>query len=52
MKDLEEELETTRRQVNAAVCGAEFKKDKLEEKIVQLEDQIRKDKEDAEVHFT
>ncbi|XP_039754802.1 myosin-7 isoform X2 [Pararge aegeria] len=49
VKNLEEELETSRRQVTAAVSGAEYKKEKLEEKIVVLEDQIKKEAEDAEL---
>ncbi|XP_069357809.1 axoneme-associated protein mst101(2)-like isoform X2 [Maniola hyperantus] len=49
IKNLEEELETTRRQIAAAVCGAEYKKDKLEQKIVNLEDAIEKEKKDEKI---
>ncbi|XP_045769692.1 axoneme-associated protein mst101(2)-like isoform X2 [Maniola jurtina] len=49
IKDLEEELETTRRQIAAAVCGAEYKKEKLEQKIVNLEDEIEKEKDDEKL---
>ncbi|XP_072932888.1 uncharacterized protein [Epargyreus clarus] len=49
VKQLEEELETARRQVAAAMCGAEVKKDKIEQKIVELEKKIRNEKEDEQL---
>ncbi|CAK1585652.1 unnamed protein product [Parnassius mnemosyne] len=47
IKQLEEDLETARRQIAAAECGAEVKKEKIENKIVELEEKIRREK-DAE----
>lgn len=41
---LQEELETAKRQVVATVCGCEAKKDRIDEKIDELEKTIRKDK--------
>ncbi|CAH2084508.1 unnamed protein product [Euphydryas editha] len=49
VKDLEQELETAKRQVSAAICGAEIKKDKIEEKIDELEGKIKKEKEDEQL---
>lgn len=46
---LEEELETTRRQMQAAACGADVKKEKIDEKINQIEDKINQEKEDEMV---
>lgn len=50
IKELEEELETARRQVAATVCGAEVKKEKIETKITDLEQKIRKEKEEEKVN--
>lgn len=49
VKDLEEELETAKRQVAATVCGAEVKKEKIEEKIQEIEEKIKKEKEDEQL---
>ncbi|XP_045523402.1 myosin-2 isoform X1 [Pieris brassicae] len=46
---LEQELETARRQIAAAENGAYVKKDKIEEKIEELEQKIRKEKEDEKL---
>lgn len=52
VKSLEEELEIAKRQVTAAMCGAEVKKDKIEEKIEELEDKIKKEKQNEQVSST
>ncbi|XP_026496411.2 myosin-4 isoform X1 [Vanessa tameamea] len=49
VQELEEELETTRRQVSTAVWGAEIQRDKIEEKIDELEDKIKKEKEEEQL---
>lgn len=49
IRELEEELETARRQVAAAACGAEVKKENIEGKIEDLEQKIRKEKEDEKL---
>ncbi|XP_026744507.1 axoneme-associated protein mst101(2)-like isoform X1 [Trichoplusia ni] len=45
IKELQEELETTKRQISAALCGAESKKEVIEERITELESQLRRDTE-------
>lgn len=52
IKELEEELETAKRQVAATVCGADVKKEKIETKIAELEQKIRKEKEEQQVSKT
>ncbi|CAH2047458.1 unnamed protein product, partial [Iphiclides podalirius] len=47
VKHLEEELESAKRQVAAAECGAEVKREKIEEKINELENKIRIEKEEG-----
>ncbi|XP_063826893.1 axoneme-associated protein mst101(2) isoform X3 [Ostrinia nubilalis] len=49
IKELEEELETTKRQMAAAVCGAEVKKGKLNEQINKIENEILKEKENEKL---
>ncbi|XP_059057391.1 rootletin-like isoform X2 [Achroia grisella] len=49
IKNLEEELETANRQVAATLCGAEVKKEQIEEKIQELEGKIQKEKEDEKL---
>lgn len=46
---LEEELDTAKRQITATVCGGEAKKEKIEEEISDLESQLRKDQETGKV---
>lgn len=46
---LQEELETAKRQVLATVCGCEAKKGRIDEKIDELEKVIRKDKKNDHV---
>ncbi|CAH1636359.1 unnamed protein product [Spodoptera littoralis] len=45
VQELEEELDTAKRQIAATVCGGEAKKEKIEEQISDLEVQLRKDQE-------
>ncbi|XP_047024915.1 axoneme-associated protein mst101(2) isoform X2 [Helicoverpa zea] len=45
VRELEEELEITKRQVAVTICGGEVKKEKIEEKISDLESQLRRDTE-------
>lgn len=49
IKELEEELETTKRQMAATVCGATVKKEKIDEQIHKLERAINKEKENEKV---
>lgn len=49
VKELEEELETAKRQIAATICGGEVKKEKVDEKISELESQLRKDTEVGKV---
>lgn len=46
---LQEELETAKRQVSATVCGCEAKKGRIDEKIDELEKVIRKEKKNDNV---
>lgn len=48
---LENEIETARRQIAAAVCGAEVKKDKIEGKIDELQCILKCEKEKERVRF-
>lgn len=43
INELQEELETTKRQVIATVCGCEVKKGEIDRKIDELERATRKD---------
>ncbi|XP_014367087.2 myosin-2 isoform X1 [Papilio machaon] len=47
VRNLEEQLETARRQLSAAECGAEVKRERIEERIEQLEKKVREEKEAA-----
>ncbi|KAL0880369.1 hypothetical protein ABMA27_002808 [Loxostege sticticalis] len=49
IKDLEEELETTKRQMAVTVCGAEMKKEKIDEQIYKLEREIVSEKENEKL---
>ncbi|XP_041980148.1 myosin-8-like isoform X2 [Aricia agestis] len=48
IRELEEELDVAKRQITVTIGGAEVKKDRIEEQIVDLEQQIRKEKEKEE----
>lgn len=45
IKELEEEVETTKRQITVAISGGETKKDKIEEKINEIEKVLRSEHE-------
>jgi septal ring factor EnvC (AmiA/AmiB activator) len=49
INELEDELETARRQMDATVCGAAVKKDKIDEEICKIEHEIDKEKENEKV---
>lgn len=49
IKELQEELDTTKRQISAAIYGAENKKEAIEERISELESQLRRDTEAGKV---
>ncbi|CAG4929608.1 unnamed protein product [Colias eurytheme] len=49
VKKLEQELDTARRQIAAAVNGADIKKDRIEEKVEELEVKLRQEKEDEKL---
>lgn len=51
VKMLEEELETVKRQLAATSSCAEAKKGKIEDKIVELENKIAKEKHDQKVFY-
>ncbi|XP_068634042.1 rootletin-like isoform X2 [Battus philenor] len=45
VSNLEEELETARRQLSAAECGAQMKRERIDEKIGALEEKIKSEKD-------
>ncbi|KPI95855.1 hypothetical protein RR46_11568 [Papilio xuthus] len=47
VRHLEEQLATARRQLSAAECGAEVKRERIEQRIDQLEKKVREEKEAA-----
>lgn len=49
--ELEEELDTAKRQVAATVFGAHVKQERIEEKIVEIESKLKKEQEDEKVRI-
>lgn len=47
---LVDELETAKRQIAAAISGANVQKDMIEEKIVELETKLKHEREDDKVN--